>query len=295
MRYYSPLRYPGGKSSLAKYMRAMFSLNGLLDGVYVEPYAGGAAVALELVMTDYAREAWLNDVDPAVHAFWYSALHETEDLVERIMTVPLTIEEWQQQRAIHAAPTDHDKLTLGFATLYLNRTNRSGILSGGSVIGGLNQSGKWLIDARFSREPLADRVRRVGQYSHRIRLFSEDAEVFLRGLNLPERSLIYLDPPYYHKGQRLYRNHYQPDDHARIARLVQNELPYHWVVSYDDVPAISSLYSERRQIRYNLTYSAQTRRSGGELMVFSDDLRLPGAENPARYRLGACAQSAFGF
>jgi len=221
MRYYSPLRYPGGKSSLAKYMRAMLSLNALQDGFYVEPYAGGAAVALELVMTDYAREVWLNDVDPSVYAFWHSALYQSDALINLILMAPLNIEEWLRQRDIHAAPEDHDTLTLGFATLYMNRTNRSGILSGGGVIGGMYQSGKWLMDARFNREGLAERVRRVSAYSHRIRLFNEDAETFLRGLDLPERSLVYLDPPYYMKGQRLYRNHYQPDDHAQIAVLVQ--------------------------------------------------------------------------
>lgn len=286
MRYYSPLRYPGGKASLAPYMRAVFIENQLLDGVYVEPYAGGAAVALELVMTDYARQAWLNDVDPAIYAFWHSVLYETEALIEKIRTVPLDIDEWHKQRDIHSTPDGHDLLTLGFATFFLNRTNRSGILRGGSVIGGLKQAGKWRIDARFNREALVERVRRVGQYRHRIRLFSEDAEDFLRTLDLPERALVYLDPPYYHKGQRLYRNHYQPSDHARIASLVQEVLPYRWIVSYDDTPAIAELYAERRQIQYSLHYSAQTKRQGGELIVFSDNLQLPEADNPARFRFG---------
>lgn len=287
MRYYSPLRYPGGKASLAKFMRAVFVQNRLLDGVYVEPYAGGAAIALELVMTDYARQAWLNDIDPAVYAFWHAALYETEALVELIMTTPLTVDEWLHQREIYANPGEHDLLTLGFATLYLNRTNRSGILRGGSLIGGLQQTGKWLMDARFNREALAERVRRVGQYSHRIRIFNRDTEQFLEFLDLPDRSLIYLDPPYYEKGQRLYRNHYQPEDHARIAELVQNRLEYRWIVSYDDNPAIARMYSGRRQIRYVLGYSAQSRRNGCELMVFSDDLHVPDTSDPAKYRLGA--------
>lgn len=285
MRYYSPLRYPGGKSSLAHYMRQIFIDNNLLDGVYVEPYAGGGAVALEMVMTGYAGQAWINDVDPAIHAFWHSVLHESDVLIEKILDAPLTIDEWKRQRSIYTNAEKHDVVTLGYATLYLNRTNRSGILNAG-VIGGLNQTGEYLIDARFNREGLADRVRRISQYSHRIQLYNEDAEDFLLGVKLTKKSLVYLDPPYFHKGQRLYRNHYQPCDHARIAELVQQNIPHSWVVSYDDTPEISGLYADRRQIHYTLNYSAHSKRNGGELIVFSDNLRLPNASNPARYRLG---------
>lgn len=284
MRYYTPLRYPGGKASLSQYMRQVFVDNNLLDGVYVEPYAGGAGIAIELLVTGYAQEIWLNDIDPAVHSFWYSALHHTDEFVEMIKNVPLTIREWRKQRAVYLRPAEHGVTVLGFAALFLNRTNRSGILSGG-VIGGLTQSGQWGIDARFNRDALAERIRRIGQYRHRIRLFSHDAEEFLRGLKLPPRSLVYLDPPYFHKGQRMYRNHYGKQDHARIAELVQKSLPGRWVVSYDDTPEIAKLYKERRQIRYKLHYSAQTKRRGDELMVFSDGLRVPHTKNPAQFRV----------
>lgn len=284
MRYYTPLRYPGGKASLGQYMRQVFVDNRLLDGVYVEPYAGGAGIAMELLMTGYAQEVWLNDIDLAVHAFWHAALHDTKALIGLVETIPLTVSEWRGQRAIYRQPDKHDTLTLGFATLFLNRTNRSGILNGG-VIGGLSQKGQWLIDARFNRSDLAERIRRIGHYRHRIHLFNEDAEVFLRCLNLPKQSLIYLDPPYFHRGQRMYRNHYKREDHARIAALVQNEIPYRWIVSYDDTPEIANLYAGQRQLHFNLCYSVQIKRQGGELMIFCDELRAPLTSNPSRFRV----------
>lgn len=283
MRYYTPLRYPGGKGKLASFIRQVFVDNGLCDGIYVEPYAGGAAIALELVMTGYAKEAWLNDLDPAIHAFWSSALNDTDALIEKVQTVPLTISEWHRQREIYLNPDQHESLALGFATMFLNRTNRSGILGGG-VIGGLDQTGKWLIDARFNREGLVERLKRIARYQHRIRLFNLDAEQFLSDTKLPKPSLVYLDPPYFKKSQRLYRNHYQADDHARIAKLVQTKLKTHWIVSYDDVPEIAELYSECKCIRYVLSYSAQTKRNGGELMFFSDKLQYPNTNNPALYQ-----------
>jgi DNA adenine methylase len=284
VRYYTPLRYPGGKASLGHYLREIFVGNRILDGTYVEPYAGGAGIAMELVMTGYAREVWLNDIDPAIHAFWRAALHETEALIGLVETTPLTVAEWRRQRAIYLDSAKHDVLSVGFATLFLNRTNRSGILSGG-VIGGLSQKGQWLIDARFNRSELADRIRRVGDYRHRIHLANEDAEVFLHRLKLPPKSLVYLDPPYFQNGQRMYRNRYEPEDHARIANLVQKELLSPWIVSYDDTPEIAKLYATRRRVRYTLHYSAQIKRRCGEMMIFSDTLRLPKACNPAQFRV----------
>lgn len=284
MRYYTPLRYPGGKASLGHYMRQIFLDNHLLDGVYVEPYAGGAGIALELLMTGYAREIWLNDIDPAVYAFWSAALHHTGELLKLVRTAPLTIEEWRRKRAVYLQPDEHDTLTLGFASLYLNRTNRSGILGGG-VIGGLRQSGRWGISARFNREEIAARICRFSDYRHRVRLFNQDAETFLLGAELPPKSLVYLDPPYFHRGQRLYRNSYDQRDHSRIAEAVQRLLPRHWIVSYDDADEIAKLYRRRRQIRYTLHYSAQTKRRGRELMIFSDNLRLPPTKDPATFRI----------
>jgi DNA adenine methylase len=281
VRYYTPMRYPGGKANLSRYMRQIFIDNGLLDGIYVEPYAGGAGIALELLMTDYAREVWLNDIDPAVHALWFAVLHHTGQLLDLIKTTPLTINEWRKQREVYLQPGELDIVTRGFSTLFLNRTNRSGILNGG-VIGGLRQKGPWGIHARFNRDALVERVRRIGHYAHRIRLFNEDAEHFLGHVSLPNRSLVYLDPPYFRKGQRLYRNHYLPEDHKRIAEFVQRDLNCRWVVSYDDTYEIEELYRKRRRIRYALKYSAQSKRSGDELMIFCDDLRLRHKSSPAQ-------------
>lgn len=284
MRFYTPLRYPGGKARLGQYIRQIFVDNKILDGVYVEPFAGGAGVAMELLMTGYVQEIWLNDIDQAIHAFWQAAVNDTDALIKLIETTPLTVPEWRRQKAIYLDPTKHDTLMVGFAALFLNRTNRSGILNGG-VIGGFAQKGQWQIGVRFNRSELAERIRRIGHYRHRIRLFNEDAEIFLRKLKLPPKSLIYLDPPYFHKGQRLYQNHYKPEDHARIADLVKKEIPYKWIVSYDDTPEIIKLYTGQRRIHYSLNYSAQIKRQGEELVIFCDTLRLPETNNPAQFHL----------
>lgn len=285
MRHYSPLRYPGGKSTLVDYMRAIVIDNRLLDGHYVEPYAGGAGIALELVMTDYVRYVHLNDLDSAVYAFWTSVLNQTDELLKLVNETPLSIDEWQRQKRIFHQPGHNDELSLGFAALYLNRTNRSGILRGGSVIGGRAQTGKWKLDARFNRRALSNRIEMIARYRHRIHVSNLDAEEFLAVLSVPDNTLVYLDPPYFRNGQRLYRDHYTADDHARVARIVTERLRHRWIVSYDDCEEVGAFYRGFRQLRYELGYSAHKQRRGGELMLFSNNLRLPIIRDPATFRL----------
>jgi DNA adenine methylase len=133
----SPLRYPGGKSKLTAYVLETMKLNGLEGAVYVEPFAGGCSIAWYLLLNGHARKVYINDLDPAIHAFWYCVLYKTDELCELIRTTSVTMDEWHKQREIYRKSTN-DYLPLGFATFFLNRTNRSGIIKAG-VIGGLEQ------------------------------------------------------------------------------------------------------------------------------------------------------------
>jgi len=275
-RYYSPLRYPGGKAKLAEYIKAIIVSNGLENGCYVEPYAGGAAVALELLLLGHVSSICINDLNTSVHAFWSSVLTRTDDLCERILKVPLTMEMWQQQKGIHEDHLSHTELDLGFSAFFLNRCNRSGIISGG-VIGGKDQIGKWKLDARFNRQALVNRIQQVASLKDRIFLTNMDALDFVKTWRrkIPHRSLVYLDPPYFAKGKRLYDSSYSYKDHAGVAKSVLRLKDVNWLVSYDDVPAIRDLYQDVRSIRYTLSYSAMDRYKGSEVMFFSEGLAIP--------------------
>lgn len=281
MPFLSPLRYPGGKRRLAKYIKLVFETNHLLDGDYAEPYAGGASIALALLFEDYAGNIWINDLDRSVFAFWNSVLHETEALCRLIKDTPVNMDEWHRQKDIQSNP-DAEMIHLGFSTFFLNRTNRSGIISGG-VIGGKAQTGKWKIDARYNKADLIERIEKVARYSNRIHLHNQDALAFIQAVapNLPERSLFYLDPPYYVKGQQLlYKSYYREEDHRAVALTVRN-LPLRWIVSYDDAPEIRALYQEFRSIEYSISYSAQNRYKGAERMFFSNNLIVDEDYDPA--------------
>jgi len=273
---HSPLRYPGGKSQLAPLLIELLRENRLFDGVYVEPFAGGCGIAWHLLLNNYMSEVWLNDFDPAIYSFWRSVIDDTEALCERIAKTPLTIAEWHRQKQAYTARKT--TLDLGFATLYLNRTNRSGILTAG-VIGGLNQDGNYKLGCRFNRENLIAKVRRIAMYRDQIKLFREDAAKFLskRAAKLPARSLINIDPPYYRNGRYLYCNFYEHEDHANLAEVVRS-LSRPWILTYDDTPEIRRIYGRRRTVEFDLRYSAQLKRVGTELLFASANFKLSPVE-----------------
>jgi DNA adenine methylase len=277
-RYPSPLRYPGGKGKLTNYVKLIFLENGLVGREYVEPYAGGASVALALLFEEYASHIHINDLNPSVAAFWRTVLNATEDLCDLVAHTPVTVDEWERQRAVQEDP-NADETALGFSTFFLNRTSRSGIIGGG-IIGGKQQTGKWKIDARFTREDLIRRVRKIARHRNRITVTSNDAVAYLEN-QLPEidKPFVYLDPPYYVKGGDLYQDSYKPEDHAAIATLVP-KLDIPWMVSYDEVPQINELYRSAPHVAYDLSYSAQERYKGKEIMFFDSNLVLPDVESP---------------
>jgi DNA adenine methylase len=274
--YYTPLRYPGGKGKLAAFVKAIFHSNNMIGGVYAEPYAGGAGIAIELVVQEYAEHVFVNDLDPAVWAFWHSVLNEADDLCEKIETTPVTVESWRDQRAIQRDPRGASLLEVGFSTFFLNRCNRSGILNAG-VIGGLKQDGRWKLDARFNKSELIDRIRLIYRHRDQITLSNSDAVEFLAEVTpgLPRDSLIYLDPPYYVKGGDLYEHHYTDEDHRAVSEAVRNICDVNWMVSYDDVPAIHLLYDGFECMQYTLSYTAQARCRGKEAIFFSPGLNVP--------------------
>lgn len=277
MRFFTPLRYPGGKSKLAYYVIALLEENNLVGGHYIEPFAGGAGVALQLLLTEQVSSIHINDFDPAVYAFWKACTEQPVALCQLIQDTPINMQEWHKQREILLNPSkDISLLEQGFATFFINRTNRSGILTAG-VIGGKAQAGKWKLNERFNKTNLIKRIKKIADYAKKIQVTNLDAAKMLDQLSIktPTNSLIYLDPPYYLKGQELYRNFYQHSDHVKISEKMSNIINAHWIVSYDNNKEIANIYKNNRQKVFDLQYSAQQKRVGSEIMVFGDSVKIP--------------------
>ncbi len=282
----TPLRYPGGKTKLANFVKLIYQENNLMDGHYLEAYAGGAGVALSLLFHEYVSDIHINDLSRSVFSFWHSVLNETDALCELINQTDVTVDEWYRQKQIQTQAQNFNLLQLGFSTFYLNRTNRSGIVTGG-MIGGKEQTGEWKIDARYNKDTLIARIKKIARYRCRIHLYNLDAIEFLTTL-LPQlptnKTFTYLDPPYFVKGQGLYEDYYRPEDHGEVARIV-SAIDHHWMVSYDNTPEIAALYDNHRKLEYTLNYSAATSYEGSELIFFSDDLNVPLTGNPTKVYL----------
>lgn len=264
----SPLRYPGGKAALAGLFADVIGELGLSRGKYVEPYAGGAGAGIALLREGIVDELIINDFDPAVHAFWHSVVHDNAELLRLLEATALTIPEWKRQREIYRSRDTSDMLALGFAFFYLNRTNRSGILTGG-VIGGLQQAGSYKIDARYNKGTLRSRIAALGNLGAQITVREDDGRTAIRDYANDPNVFMYIDPPYVQAGSQLYLNAFDARDHTNLAAVVRNITNAHWLMTYDVTPLIEHLYRDFFVRQYELNYSARHHGKALELMITS--------------------------
>lgn len=283
MKFYSPLRYPGGKNKLAPFI-ATICKNNNISGHYVEPYAGGASVALHLLFNGHVQEITINDYDRAIYAFWHSLLNDTERFCRKIRNTKVNLESWKRQRIIQDNKDNEENLLkLGFSTFFLNRTNYSGIIDGG-IIGGVSQKGQYTIDCRFNKADLIERIRFIVIHKKNIHLSNMDALDLIKKVKRNRNTIFYFDPPYYLKGPSLYMNHYKHKDHLRVSREIKKIKNAKWIVSYDNALEIRNLYKTCRKKEYTLFHTAYDARIGKEVLFFSNNLSVPRISNPTNIK-----------
>src|SRR3989344_178153 len=276
MKFYSPLRYPGGKRKLANFFALECEKNNI-NGHYVEPYAGGASVALHLLINGYVKKITINDLDRAIYAFWYSVLNNTDKFCNEIRKTDVTLENWRRFKKIHKNKDNESLFDLGFATFFLNRTNHSGIIDGG-MIGGVEQKGNYKIDCRFEKEDLIVRIKLIVKHKDNINLHNLDALELIEKIQEDrgnKNTIFYFDSPYYLKGPSLYMNHYKHSDHKKVSKQIQKIKNTKWIVSYDDTPEIKKLYSESKKKKYSFFHTAYEIREGREVLFSSPGLIVP--------------------
>lgn len=274
--HYSPLRYPGGKGKLEPFMELMIRKTNHVGGTYIEPFAGGAGIAMGLLENGLVNEVVINDLDKGIYSFWRAVLNDTDRFIENIYNVPLTIDEWKRQRDICFSDNRKYSFELGFATFYMNRTNRSGIIKGG-VIGGQNQQYVWKLNARFNRYKLAERIINISRRKSRIHLYNKDIASFIENYipKYSDNALVYFDPPYLKKGKQLYLNFFDYEDHVRIEKLIRELVDCDWIITYDDAPEIMQIYDGYSLKKYDLNYSVLEKRRASEIIIFRDEEMIP--------------------
>lgn len=271
----SPLRYPGGKSLMTNFFIDLFQRNGLQEIVYVEPYAGGAGAAINLLLNGHVNEIVINDANIGIYSFWNALINESDRFIQTINDIPVTLSEWYKQRSV-LFESNEPSFELGVATFFMSRTNRSGVIFGGAIGGSTEEkqsNAKYKINCRFNKPELIQRLEIIAANKSQIRVRHEDALALLRQLD--NNVFVYLDPPYYVKGKSLYMNHYTDRDHEELAYFLQNEARFNWVLSYDDVPQIREMYADSELYRFPLKYTVSKKQIGYELLTHSADLHFP--------------------
>lgn len=271
----SPLRYPGGKTILYKKIKNILKKNNLIECTYMEPFSGGAGLALKLLMNNDVKRIIINDLDFAIYSFWHNVLYDTDKFCNDIENIKVDLEEWEKQKYIYNNQNNYSMYEVGLATFFLNRTNRSGIIKGG-VIGGKKQEGKYKIDCRFNKKVLIEKIKKIGMYRNRIKLFNYDANDFIKRVVMRQKNekfFIYFDPPYIKRGPELYKNHFNKEEHEYLSTNIKEKLfEKNWIVTYDKNELVQKLYDNFCIVEFDLNYSAGKNKTGNELMILSNSL-----------------------
>jgi len=284
----SPLRYPGGKSIMTDFLNSFINENDMKSVIYAEPYAGGVGAGINLLLDNKIKRLFINDANIAVYAFWHSLINHPDRFLELFEQTPITLNEWHSQKSIFSnfvnSSEEQDLLPLGFATFFLNRSNRSGILKAGAIGGNSSQSqalATYKIDARFKKELLRNKLLRIIEKRKYIEVFNYDALYFLKYVvktktsKYQSRILVYMDPPYFCKGSGLYLDYYTSNDHINLANYLNKDTHFKWILSYDNDDFIKKLYSNFSQYSFDLNYRVEKRKVGSELLLHSKNSILP--------------------
>lgn len=296
----SPLRYPGGKGKITKFVGRVIDENGL-HSTYLEPFAGGAGIAINLLLANKVDNIVINDLDSSVYSFWKTIVKRPDDLIEMINNVPfdyndhaerLSVSEkykyWVNVRnklSFYRHSDDEHNIEEAFYFFMANRINISGIINGGPI-GGKKQDGQYNISSRFNKKNLIKKIMNISELSDRIDVKNLEATEFVKlfenkQISNVSDSLMFVDPPYYNQGQALYSSFMTDTLHKRIAKQLQTDDDFHWILTYDTAPQINSLYTNKNVVKnlYKIQYSANKRGKYDEFLFHSSNISVKSYSN----------------
>lgn len=280
---YSPLRYPGGKTQLSKFVIHLLEFNNLNQMVYAEPFAGGFGAGLDLLFNGRVKSVIINDYDTAIYSIWYAILYETERFIDDVLNIKINIQEWERQKENYNNLLERKTYSyeLAISTYFLNRTNRSGIITGGPI-GGKKQSGNYKLDCRFNKKDLIRKIIKISEYKDKIQLYNMEANEFIEKIILryaPDEVFVFFDPPYYEQGKNLYTNFFEHDNHVNLKKKIKLLHEYYWILTYDNQKEILDVYEDYNKYLYSINYYAAKVRKAKEILICSDKITVNNYEN----------------
>jgi len=215
----SIFRYPGGKAKMARHIARIFKNS----TQYIEPFCGGASVALQVAETNKNATILLCELFAPVASFWVEIIG-SDNLAKDVESYVPTVADYRERKE------KSDPLSV----LIINRCSHSG--RGGGPIGGYDQRGEYSINARWNGVRIAAEIRRAhALLKGRTSVYCGDS------LTIPWDGDVFADPPYVSAGESLYKNSFANDDHLRLKNKLK-KLNKKWVLTYDDSPFIRGLY-----------------------------------------------------
>ena len=274
----TPLRYPGGKTQLSGFVSHLINENEMEHVIYCEPYSGGFGAGLELLFSGVVEEVIINDLDLGIYSLWYAIIYESQRLIDYIQNTCVNISMWNKQKEIYHQLIDGNAydFKLAFATLFLNRTNRSGIITGGPI-GGKQQLSKYTLDCRFNKDTLIKKIKRISKFKNRIHLYNLEANTLIKEVLLSksaEHLFIFFDPPYYNQGKNLYKNFFVHENHEVLRNHIDLLNHYRWIATYDYEEPIRRLYQDFPTYVYTIRYSVNRVRKEKEYLFHSPAIKV---------------------
>lgn len=264
----SPFRYPGGKTKLLPaLMEQLSEFISNPEGTFADVFVGGGSVLLEVARQYPQINLYANDKDYWVYCFWKvvadSDSKKLEELL-RLMEAKPTLELFYKLREENTK----DEIRCAYKAIFFNRTTFSGIFYSGPI-GGKEQKSKYTIDCRYNYKKLKNKILECHHLlTGRTSVSNQDCLDFCRD-HLHDCTL-YLDPPYYHKGDILYIEKMSSNEHTKLAEFL-DKAEKNWVLSYDDCVEVRELYKNQNIIdlpaRYCITGKKETWEHKGELII----------------------------
>jgi DNA adenine methylase len=257
------LRFPGGKANLLTSLRPY--LDRLVNGhdSFHDVFVGSGAVLLDVARRHPDLRLHANDADAGLMTFWRIVSSKAVmPFCERVMNTRPTLKLYREMLASRPRrPED-----IAFRYYFLNRTSFSGLWRGGPI-GGLTQRSRWKVDVEWRAEKSVNDILEAHRLlSGRLELACLAGVEYVAG---HVRQPMYCDPPYFERGDWLYAHKMTLADHLRLSQLLHSAR--HWLLTYDDSPAVRRLYSwaclHVIPARYQLDMARRRRASAQELVI----------------------------
>jgi len=262
-------RYPGGKSKLKD--RIVCKLNEISSDdtlEYREPFFGGGSIGLSFFeKRPNLDKIWINDFDLGISSLWTTLFNRPDLLklcVQKFQPSVLMFDKYKEELTATPLPkltSEEEIANFGFAKLAIHQISYSGLgTKSGGPLGGRDQKSKYKIDCRWSPDYICKKIDALHQRFSKLSVRNDictnlDFSDIINDTS--HDAIIYLDPPYFEKGNDLYQHGFTEKNHTQLADCLKNT-KHRWLLSYDDCPEIRKYYDwanieEISEVNYSIT------------------------------------------